>query len=172
MPRSTSCSERSLPRRRRPPWFLRSSQGTATDTDGCFGSQAYTVVIAAQGCPVITLSPLALPSGLVGFPYDETVSASGGTPPYTFAITEGALPTGLLLDPATGEITGTPTTDGIFSFTITATDGIACPGSQAYTIVIGIPPSVLAIPTLSTWALMALAALIGWVAISFLRRAA
>ncbi len=145
---------------------------TATDTDGCFGSRAYTVVIAAQGCPVITLSPLALPSGLVGFPYNETVSASGGTPPYTFAITAGALPTGLLLDPATGAITGTPTTPGLFSFTITATDSLGCPGNLAYTIVIGIPQSVLAIPTLSVWGLMALIALIGLAAIAFLRRAA
>lgn len=145
---------------------------TATDTDGCFGSQAYTVVIAAQGCPIITLSPLALPSGLVGIPYNETVSASGGTPPYTFAITSGALPTGLLLDPATGTISGTPTTPGLFSFTITATDSLGCPGSLAYTIVIGIPVNVLAIPALSAWGLMALAALIGLAAIQFLRRAA
>lgn len=146
---------------------------TATDSDGCSGSQAYSVVIAAAGCPIITLSPLALPSGLLGFPYSEAVSASGGTPPYTFAVSGGALPPGLLLDPATGEIMGTPTSPGLFSFTITATDDLSCPGSREYTIVIGIGiPSVLAIPTLSRWGLMALAAFVGLLAIVSLRRAA
>ena len=115
---------------------------TATDTDSCFGSQAYTVAIAAAGCPVITLSPITLPSGRIGTAYSQTVTASGGMEPYTFAVTNGSLPPGLSLDSATGEITGTPTTAGIFSFTITATDGLSCPGSLAYVISIGSCPVI------------------------------
>lgn len=107
----------------------------ATDTNGCFGVQAYTIAIAAAGCPVITLSPLTLPSGQLGTAYSQTVIASGGTGPYTYALS-GTLPTGLTLNPATGAITGTPSAAGIFNFTITATDSNGCPGSRPYSIVI------------------------------------
>jgi hypothetical protein len=66
-------------------------------------------------------------------------SAAGATTPFTFAVTSGALPTGLTLA-ANGAITGTPTALGDFTFTITATDstpagsGGPFTGSQAYTV--------------------------------------
>ncbi len=53
-------------------------------------------------------------------PYARTLTAAPGTPPYTFALTGGALPTGLNL--VAGKIKGTPTAFGTFSFTITVTD--------------------------------------------------
>ena len=110
---------------------------TATDDNGCTGSQAYTVNISA--CPTITVSPATLPNGTIGVAYSQTVSASGGAAPYTFAVTSGALPDGLTLDTNTGDITGTPTATGAFNFTITATDDNACTGSQAYTVNINCP---------------------------------
>src|SRR5262249_33745475 len=58
-------------------------------------------------CCGITLSPASLPNGLVGLNYNHMVSATGGTGPYTFSITAGALPDGLTLSPG-GAITGTP----------------------------------------------------------------
>lgn len=64
------------------------------------------------------------PDGGVGSPYSHTFSASGGTAPYTYAITAGALPTGLTLDAATGTISGTPTATGTFPFTVQATDSL------------------------------------------------
>jgi hypothetical protein len=106
---------------------------TATDSNGCTGFQAYTVVI---GCPTITLSPSTLPDGTVNAAYSETITATGGAGTVTFAVTAGTLPTGLTLDGNTGVISGTPTEDGSFSFTITATDSNGCTGSQAYTVVI------------------------------------
>ena len=51
----------------------------------------------------------------------DGVTASA-VPAVTYAITEGALPAGLVLDPATGAITGIPTTPGAYSFTVTATN--------------------------------------------------
>jgi hypothetical protein len=115
---------------------------TATDANGCPGSRPYTIVMAgAPGCPVITVNPPTLPAGVIGTPYNQTISATGGTAPYTFTITSGALPNGLTLNATTGVISGTPTTAGQFSFTITATDANSCPGSRPYSIVIPVVPS-------------------------------
>lgn len=93
----------------------------------------------ATVCPVITVNPATLPNGTVGTAYNQTVSASGGTAPHTFSISSGALPTGLVLNPATGAITGAPTTAATFTFTVTATDAAGCPGSRPYTITIANP---------------------------------
>lgn len=56
------------------------------------------------------LWPDPLPNGEVGVPYSYTLTAEGGTPPYSFAVSSGALPSGLSLNGATGVISGTPTT--------------------------------------------------------------
>ncbi|HYR28959.1 MAG TPA: ice-binding family protein [Thermoanaerobaculia bacterium] len=90
-------------------------------------------------CPIITVNPAVLPNGTAGTPYNQVVSATGGTAPYSFAVTAGALPGGLALDGATGAITGSPTTPGTFNFSITATDVNGCRGSRLYTITIAAP---------------------------------
>jgi prepilin-type N-terminal cleavage/methylation domain-containing protein len=51
-----------------------------------------------------------------------TLEATDGTTPYAWAITSGALPPGLALTAGTGAISGTPTSDGSYNFTIQATD--------------------------------------------------
>ena len=63
---------------------------------------------SAPALAAITLSPVVLPNGTQTVAYDQTITASGGTGPYTYAVTTGSLPSGLSLDGATGEITGTP----------------------------------------------------------------
>lgn len=63
----------------------------------------------------------AMPNGQVGEVYGPVnLAALGGTAPYTWAVTKGALPEGLTL--ADGKITGTPTVAGGVSITVTATD--------------------------------------------------
>lgn len=78
-----------------------------------------------QGSPPITTDDLAISSGtpptaVVGTPYEFAVTASA---PSSFRVTSGALPTGLVIDEASGMITGTPTTEGVSSFVITAANG-------------------------------------------------
>jgi hypothetical protein len=78
----------------------------------------------------LTIETLSLPTSDYQLPYTSTVVAGGGQPDYTFEITQGALPTGLTLDPDTGAITGTPEALGTFTFTVQVTDSSGTPATQ------------------------------------------
>jgi len=73
------------------------------------------------------LTPASLPDGLVNTAYDQTLQASGGTGARTWSITSGALPDDLALDPATGQISGTPPIAGVFDFAVQVQDSAAPP---------------------------------------------
>ena len=110
-----------------------------TDANAYSGTRAYSLTVAA---PTVTLSPTTLTSATVGTATSQSVTASGGTAPYTYAVTSGALPAGLSLS-SSGTLSGTPTAGGSFNFTVTATDSStgAGPftGSRAYTLSVGTP---------------------------------
>lgn len=60
--------------------------------------------------------------GVVTQAFDHTPVTTGGTLPYSFSVSMGALAPGLQLNANTGEISGTPTTAGLYQFNLTATD--------------------------------------------------
>lgn len=64
----------------------------------------------------------SLPAASVGAGYSGSVSASGGSAPYTFSIAWGQLPDGVQLAQNSGAISGTPNSSGNFSFSISVTD--------------------------------------------------
>jgi hypothetical protein len=111
---------------------------TATDSSSPAqtGSQKYTVTVSA---PTITLSPRTL-KVVPGLAFSQTITATGGTPKYTFSITKGSLPSGLTLNNTTGVITGTTHAAGRFTFTITAKDSSTgtgpFTGSRTYTVAV------------------------------------
>ncbi len=112
----------------------------ATDAQGCTGSRGYSVT--ETSCPTITLSSLM--AGTAGTAYAQTATASGGTGPYTFSLSSGSLPTGLTLN-TTGQVSGTPTASGTYTFTVLATDtATACTGSQTYNLAMNCPAISLA----------------------------
>lgn len=99
-----------------------SSAGTAgslifevTDADKNSASSGdLSLKVNPEAGPVVTTK--SLPAGAVGSTYAATLTASGGKTPYTWAVKSGStLPAGLLLNSATGAITGTPTESGNFS---------------------------------------------------------
>lgn len=94
---------------------------------------------------VITISPATLPNGAGGVPFSQTLTGSGGTAPFSFSVTAGALPPGVTLTQAGtfGLLSGTPTTPGTFTFTIRGTDATGAFVDQAFTLVIAAP-----VPTL------------------------
>lgn len=104
-------------------------------------TQSYTLTV---GAATISVSPTSLSAATVAAGYNQTVSASGGTAPYSFSVKSGALPAGLSLNASNGTISGTPTAAGPFNFTIEATDsstGTGAPykNSRAYTLNVGAP---------------------------------
>ncbi|MGH3581994.1 MAG: beta strand repeat-containing protein, partial [Mycobacterium sp.] len=111
----------------------------ATDTSSAVGSRAYSITISAA----IVVNPASLPGGTAGTAYAQTVTASGGSGAFTYAVSAGALPVGLSLNAASGVISGTPASAGSNSFTIRATDGNGASGSRAYTVTIAAAPIVV-----------------------------
>jgi hypothetical protein len=101
----------------------------ATDQNGCSGSRFYALTI--NPCPQITVNPAALRPGAAGVEYNQAMSASSGTAPYTFSVRAGALPPGLSLSPD-GALLGKPAQSGVFDFTVRAVDANGCAGSRAY----------------------------------------
>ncbi len=101
----------------------------------CSASKLYNLVIISP-CTFMTPAPPVLPAGNVNAAYTSTtITTSGGVAPYTYAVSNGALPAGLTLTTA-GVLSGTPTAQGTFNVNITATDAIGCKGSITHNIVI------------------------------------
>lgn len=112
---------------------------TVTDAQGCTGSRSYTLTIT---CPAIVISPSTMPDGVVGSPYSQTLSPSGGSAPYTFTLSAGVIPPGTSLS-SSGVLNGGPTATGSYTFTVTATDAQGCAGEREYTVIIGCPTIAL-----------------------------
>ena len=73
-----------------------------------------------------------LPQAIIDRPYTVKLEAAGGTEPYLWSITEGALPAGLELDPLSGFIQGKPAQAGTSVFVVQVTDSSTPPVSVAY----------------------------------------
>jgi hypothetical protein len=134
-----------------PPGLMLNANGTITgtpQTPGTFnfvgqvsdtqGTKATTPI--QNGCSIIVTpapSPLTLAcpasTGLVGLPYNSSLVATGGVKPYMFSIAAGSLPNGLTLNPMSGAITGTPTSEGPFTITAKVTDSSGSSASNSKT---------------------------------------
>jgi len=74
----------------------------------------------------------------VGHSYSKTITASGGTSPYSFIVISGSLPPGLTLASG-GALSGTPASPGSFTFEIEARDHNGCPGTRQYQLTVPSP---------------------------------
>jgi hypothetical protein len=100
-------------------------------------SNAFLVLIAAcSGCSALTITTTDLPGGTVGTAYSATMAATGGVAPYTWAITSGTLPPGILMS-TSGVFSGTPTKAGTFNFTVQAKDSTGATVTLLTSIVTG-----------------------------------
>ena len=113
---------------------------TVTVRDVHGASAAKTLAIMVHPTPAIAATSVGnLYQGSPG--PGVTFTATGGISPYTWGITSGGLPEGLTLNTQTGAVSGTPTTPGIYAFTIRVTDALGIASSTAYQwVILATPP--------------------------------
>lgn len=102
-------------------------------------SRPFTLLVAAEN---LSQPSSALPDGLTAVSYSNTLSATGGSPSYTWAITGGTTPPGLTLSTA-GVLSGVPTASGTFNPMIRATDSLGRTSTATRTIFIELNPFVI-----------------------------
>jgi len=146
-----------------------SSSGAITGDPTASGTSIFTVQVtdssAAPGGPasaqaslsltvvtLVSISTMALPAGSEGISYLAEIDANGGTPPYTWSLATGSLPAGLAMQPSSGVISGSPTAQGNFTFTLAAKDSSPTPQTQtqSLTVAIGAPRPL----TITTYSLL------------------
>ncbi|MBI5181119.1 MAG: PQQ-dependent sugar dehydrogenase [Nitrospirae bacterium] len=110
------------------------------------GGSRLVRIAYSQGPTILTTSLL---NGTVGASYNQTIQATGGVQPYTWSITNGLLPNGLTLNSSTGNISGTPTAQGTFTFTIQVADANNQINSRQFSLTINPQPASLTIITSS-----------------------
>lgn len=133
---------------------LQPQYGTVSGTPTQLGAYTFTVQVQDSSTPpqtvqgqmtvnvraaTLTLQP-SLPQRIpVNVSFDGFAAVSGGTAPFTWTLNGGALPTGLNLVGSTGEISGTPTTTGAYTFTLNASDSSSPRqvASSTYTMTVG-----------------------------------
>ncbi len=114
------------------------------------GGQSATAFVARIGiqtndCPAITIDTQPLPMAIFGQSYNQQLTATGGTAPYTFSLatnfSNNNLLSGLTLAPD-GTISGTPTTTnfGAYFITVQAVDSNGCIGIRTLKLdFVGVP---------------------------------
>ncbi|MGQ7852853.1 Ig-like domain-containing protein [Pedobacter sp. WC2501] len=116
---------------------------TVTDANGNTITANYTLKVTDP----LVLPAATLANGTTGtvYPTQTIPSATGGSTPYTYTAT--GIPPGLTFNPATREITGTPTQSGTFTVPVTVTDADGKTATNNYTIVV-VDPLLLPAATL------------------------
>ena len=147
-----------------PSWLSLSSSGTISGTPVSAGSFSYSVSVTdsrnntAIDSDTITVSPppptcsalsVDVPnlSGRVGVALSDSVSATGGCPPYTFGrISSG--PSWLRIS-SSGAISGTPTSAGSYSYSVAVADSQDNIATGSGTVTVGCPTLFASAPNLS-----------------------
>nr|MCH9671554.1 S8 family serine peptidase [Gammaproteobacteria bacterium] len=121
-----------------------SSYLEVSDPSGGAMVDAVRFELLPSGPPPTTppvIGTTSVPSGTVGQSYSVGVAVTDGTSPYTWSISSGALPSGLSL--ANGVISGTPSSSGVWNFTVRVVDANGEQDTQSLTITVSTaPPSI------------------------------
>jgi len=114
------------------------------DNMGQIGTAQVRAVVyctTLYGDPSLAVAPMDLAVmigtpdlGFTGESYNFDVDAKNGTAPYTFTISDGALPPGLTIATDTGLVSGSPTATGEYTFTVQVVDDVAALATREFRI--------------------------------------
>jgi hypothetical protein len=117
--------------------FVIADTNTQGNWEGVYGADGTTLKITTT----------LLASGQVGTAYSQTLTATGGTTPYTWTLTSGTLPSGLTLNSSTGLISGTPTAAAnATALTFKVTDSSSKARRTYISLKMTIAPAMLTMP--------------------------
>ena len=122
---------------------LDSPMGVAVDAQGNLfigeggGHRIRKVVLAPE--PLAISTPAALPPTSVGTAYSLILAPAGGTPPYGWSLSSGALPPGVSLETSTGTLSGVPSAVGNFSFELRLADSAGWTTRRTFTLTVTAP---------------------------------
>lgn len=131
------------------PVSLSSGQATFSVTFNTAGNQTISVsagslrgtsstITVSPMTPVMAILTGALPGGVIGITFNQTIQATGGVAPFAWKVSSGALPHNLSLMPTTSNtvtLSGTPDTpsQGV-AFAIQVSDSAHHTATQSYTM--------------------------------------
>jgi len=131
------------------PNFATTSGAYERNTPIASGGTGATGFVVKFTVPQLAISPGTLAQGSPNTAYSQiNLSATGGLGIVTFRVTAGSLPNGMTLTSA-GVLSGTPTQNGTFPITVTATDTYGDTGTKIYSLQIGCPTITVGPTTLA-----------------------
>lgn len=95
----------------------------------------------------VEISTANLPTATQGSQYSFLLTSMGGMQPVIWNLDTGFLPSGMVLNPGTGEIFGTPGENGSFTFTVRATDTVNATTNRSLTL--NVTPGPFPVPILT-----------------------
>ncbi len=114
------------------------------------GGNGQTIIGTPPANPLTISGPASLPAATINATYPATtMTGSGGGGAYIWTAT--GLPNGIVLDAVTGVLSGSPTSSGSYSVTVTLNDGVSFQVSRFYTLLINAAPVISGPATLPNW---------------------
>ena len=106
-----------------------------TDAASRTANATFSLTVSPASTPLTIGTTSPLPNATVGVPYSPpSLSATGGTPPYSWTVTSGTLPPGLNL--SSGALSGTPTTANVYTFSLGVADSASHSASHSFSLTV------------------------------------
>ena len=109
-----------------------------TDADGGVADLAVNISVSGDIALTGTLDPRATTT----VAYADNLGNTGGTAPFAWSISVGALPPGITMNTGTGAFSGTPTAPGTYNFTVRVRDANASYAQTAFSITVAAFPNI------------------------------